>query len=327
MEQIVTLTLNPAIDGAAEAEQVRPIRKVRTWGERYDPGGGGINACRVIQELGGSSLAVYLSGGCTGPILDSLVQSAGLRSTRLPIAGHTRVSLTVHEHCSGQEYRFVPQGPIVEESEWRSCLDELEKCNFQFLLASGSLPRGVPTNFYSRVGQIARRKGAQVILDTSGDALRETLNQRVHLVKPSLGELEDLVGARLPSRTEQEAAAAKLVRTGLAEIVALTLGRNGAVLATSEGIWRLDAIEVGPKSAVGAGDSFLAAMTLTLAQGKSPLDAFAWGVAAGTAAVMTMGTELCRRTDVERIYREIQQRGGPQSVHQRMERQVSLPKT
>ncbi len=315
METIVTLTVNPAIDGAAEAEEVRPIRKVRTWGERYDPGGGGINASRVIKELGGSSLAIYLSGGCTGPVLDSLVQSTGLESLRVPIAGHTRVSHTVHEHSSGQEFRFVPQGPLVDESEWRRCLDVLDGCDFRFLLASGSLSRGVPNDFYSQVAQIARRKGAKFILDTSGDALKETLKQQVYLVKPSLGELEGLIGRKLAGPSEQQAAAAKLVAAGMAEIVALTLGRHGAVLATAEGVWQLDGISVETKSAVGAGDTFLAAMTLALVQGKPTVDAFALGVAAGTAAVMTMGTELSRRSDVERIYEQIQLSGGPRLVH------------
>jgi 6-phosphofructokinase 2 len=314
VEQIVTLTLNPVIDGAAEAEQVRPVRKVRTWGERYDPGGGGINAGRVIQELGGSALTVYLSGGCTGPVLDFLMETAGLRSRRVAIAGHTRVSHTVHEHRSGQEFRFVPQGPVVDPAEWEACLQVLKECDCRFLVASGSLPRGVPTDFYREVADIARKKGSQFILDTSGDALKAALQKRVHLVKPSLGELEGLLGCKLATPAEQEAGAAKLVTAGMAEMVALTLGRNGALLATPEGLWRVDGIAVPTKSAVGAGDSFLGAMTLALAQGKSSVDAFAWGVAAGTAAVMTVGTVLCRRSDVETIYRHIQEGGGPRLI-------------
>ncbi|HET9904293.1 MAG TPA: hexose kinase [Xanthobacteraceae bacterium] len=314
MEGIVTLTLNPTIDGAAEAERVAPIRKVRTWGERYDPGGGGINASRVIRELGGDSLAIYLSGGSTGPILDGLIRSAGLRSRRVPIAGHTRISYTVHEQTTGLEYRFVPQGPAVEPAEWEAALDALESLPCAYLLASGSLPNGVPADFYARVGETAARKGAKLVLDTSGAALKEALKRRVHLVKPSLGELEDLMGVRLPGAAEQEAAAAALVRNGAAEMVALTLGRDGALLATPAGAWRLDGIPVKTQSAVGAGDSFLGAMTLALATGKSALEAFTLGAAAGTAAVMTMGTELCRRADVERLYAQIQAGGGPRPV-------------
>ena len=305
MKRIVTLTLNPAIDGAAEANEVRPIHKIRTWAERYDPGGGGINVARVIEELGGSALAFYLSGGVTGPILDDLVREAGIESRRIPIAGHTRISHTVHELSSGYEYRFVPEGPAVTPEEWRSCLAALEGIDCDYLVASGSLPRGVPADFYVQVGEIAARTGARLVLDTSGEALRRATARGVYLTKPSLGELEDLVGRKLPGAPEQEAASRNLVASGAAQIVALTLGRDGALLTTADTVLRLDGVKVTPRSAVGAGDSFLAAMTLGLARGWPPEKAFVHGMAAGTAAVLTAGTELCRRADVERILAEI----------------------
>jgi 6-phosphofructokinase 2 len=305
MKHIVTLTLNPAIDGSAETEKVRPIRKVRTWGERYDPGGGGINAARVIRELGGVAFAIYLSGGTTGPLLDGLVRASGIESRRIPIADHTRVSHTVHERSSNLEFRFVPEGPVVAPEEWQACLAALEDIDCEYLIASGSLPRGVPDEFYVAVARLAARKGIRLVLDTSGDALREATAHGVYLIKPSLGELEDLVGRKFAAAAEQEAAVRHLVESGAAEIVALTLGQDGALLATRDGLRRLPGLKVTPKSAVGAGDSFLAAMTLGLAQGKNPEDAFDLAVAAGTAAVLTMGTELTRREDVERIYEEI----------------------
>jgi 6-phosphofructokinase 2 len=305
MKPIVTLTLNPAIDGAAEAEEVRPIRKVRIWGERYDPGGGGINVARVVQELGGDAFAIYLSGGTTGPVLDALVRAAGIESRRIAIAGHTRISHTVHERSSGLEFRFVPEGPSVTPQEWQACLAALEEIDCEYLVASGSLPRGVPVDFYLSVAEIAQRKRAKLVLDTSGEAFRRAAAHGVHLMKPSLGELEDLIGRKLPDPADQERAVQGLVESGAAEIVALTLGRDGALLGTAKGLRRLAGIKVEPKSAVGAGDSFLAAMTLGLAQARSPEEAFALGVAAGTAAVLTMGTELCRRDDVERIYDEL----------------------
>ena len=305
MKQIVTLTLNPAIDGAAETEAVRPIHKIRTWAERYDPGGGGINVARVIKELGGSALALYLSGGLTGPILDAMVQAAGIESRPIRSTGHTRVSHTVHEQSTGLEFRFVPEGPPVTLTEWQACLAALEEIECDYLVASGSLPRGVPADFYVRVRYIASRKGARLVLDTSGEALRQTMGQGVFLIKPSLGELETLVGRKLPYPTDQDVAAQELVALGAAEIVALTLGRDGAVLATRNQCIRLEGVKVTPKSAVGAGDSFLAAMTLGLAQGRRTEDAFALAMAAGTATVLTAGTELCRRADVERIYDDI----------------------
>ena len=177
---------------------------------------------------------------------------------------------------------------------------------------SGSLPRGAPDDLYADILDLAGRKGARLVLDTSGEALRATLRRGgVHLVKPSLGEFEALLGRTLREPVIQEEAARELVRTGAAEMLALSMGRDGALLVTDRAALRLSAPEVEVKSAVGAGDSFVAAMTLGLAQGRSPEDAFAYGVAAGAAAVMSPGTELCRREDVERLYQEIKGRGQP----------------
>src|SRR5687768_15807762 len=122
MRAIVTLTLNPAIDGAAEAEQVRPIRKIRTSNERYFPGGGGINVARVVAELGGAAMAVYLSGGVPGPLFDDLFARTGIPARRVPIADHTRISHVVYERSSGLEYRFVPEGPNITDVEQNACL-------------------------------------------------------------------------------------------------------------------------------------------------------------------------------------------------------------
>lgn len=305
MKPIVTLTLNPSIDAAAKAETVRPIRKVRTSEERYDPGGGGINAARVINELGGRSLALYLAGGLTGGVLDDMVERAGVRHWTLPIRGLTRVSHVVHELATGNEFRFTPEGPEVLEEEWRACLEQLSMVEFDCLVASGSLPRGVPEDFYRLVAEIAAAKRARFVLDTSGPALKAALGHGIHLAKPSLGELEGVVGRDLKDPATLQSAAEDLVRSGAVEILAVTMGHEGALLASAAGNRRLRAPRVEVRSAVGAGDSFVAAMTLGLARGHPIEEAFALGVAAGTATVMTIGTELCRRADVERLYGQI----------------------
>jgi 6-phosphofructokinase 2 len=305
MKPIVTLTLNPAIDSSCQADEVRPVHKVRTFEERYDPGGGGVNVARVMRELGGDAIAVYLAGGLTGQAFTQMIDAIGLQHRAVPIRGYTRVSHTVYERSSGQEYRFVPQGPEIHEDEWQACLHELEGVEFDYLVASGSLPRGVPDDFYARIAHMVSGRGARFVVDTSGAALKQTLEAGVYLVKPNLRELESVVGRSLREPAAQEAAARQLVARGGAEIVTVSLGADGALLATTAGCRRLRAPEVKPRSAVGAGDSFVGAMTLGLAQGRTPEDAFALAVATGTATVLTMGTELCRREDVERIYRQI----------------------
>lgn len=159
MKPIVTLTLNPAIDSACQADEVRPILKIRTTDERYDPGGGGINVARVIRELGGETIAVYLAGGLTGQAFNHMIDAIGLQSRVIPIAGDTRVSHVVYERSSGQEYRFVPSGPHIHEDEWQACLEAIAALDADYVVASGSLPRGLPEDFYARLARVVADKG------------------------------------------------------------------------------------------------------------------------------------------------------------------------
>ncbi|MBW8270491.1 1-phosphofructokinase family hexose kinase [Caldovatus aquaticus] len=302
--RIVTLTLNPAVDLACEAEAVRPVRKIRTTGETYDAGGGGVNVARVVHELGGETVAVATAGGVVGRFLEELLDAAGVPRRSVPIRGRTRISMVVHDRSSGLEYRFVPEGPVLEEAEWQAALRAIAEEPGAWLVLSGSLPRGVPEDFYARAAREARARGRQVVLDTSGAALRAALAEGgLALVKPSLGEFEALLGRPLQETAAIEAAAAELARSGAARLVAVTLGHRGAVLASAEGrTWRLPAPDVPVRGASGAGDSFVAAMTLALARGAPPEDAFVWGSAAGGATVASPGTAHARRAEVEAIY-------------------------
>ncbi|MFQ5972284.1 MAG: 1-phosphofructokinase family hexose kinase [Alphaproteobacteria bacterium] len=307
MKPIVTLTLNPSVDSSCQADDVVAIRKVRTFEERYEAGGGGINVSRVIRELGGETIAVYLAGGLTGHAFNDMVDEIGLDTRHIEIAGSTRVSHVVYERSTGQEFRFTPSGPEIRESEWRSCLEVLSSLEFDYIVASGSLPRGVQSDFYARVAHIAHERGARFVLDTSGTALYEALKEGVYLVKPNLRELQHLLGRKAHDRAEQAVLALEVVSSGRAEIVTLSLGADGALLAHDNETRHVASPHVEVRSAVGAGDSFVGAMTLGLAQERSLLDAFILGVATGTATVMTMGTELCHREDVENLYEQIKQ--------------------
>jgi len=304
------MTLNPTIDGSSEAEAVRHTYKIRTSSERFDPGGGGINVARVLARLGSEVEAVYLAGGATGPVLRGLLDRDAIRGRCIEIAGDTRISLTVHERQSGTEYRFVPAGPEVSAAECRRCLDAVRDLSCSWLVISGSLPRGVPVDFYAAMADVAAARAMRLVLDTSGPALKTTLARGgVHLVKPSLGEMEQLVGKRLRDPDLLIEAAKSVVESGGAEIVAVSMGHQGAVLVQAQRVLTLPALPVETRSAVGAGDSFVAAMTHGLANGRSVEDAFRLGIAAGTAAVMTPGTDLCHREDVERFAAALGVRG------------------
>ena len=307
MMNIATLTLNPTIDVSFAVDKVFHTHKMRGRDERHAPGGGGINVARVFVRLGGIARCYYLSGGPTGVALDGLLDLHLLVRRKIPIEGETRVSTTVFETESGREYRFVTDGPEVSPEEWQQCLDALAEAECDYIVASGSLPRGVPGDFYARVARQAKERGIRFVLDSSGTGLSEGLaGGNVFLVKPSIGELRALTGRELASDEEIAEAALAIVGRGEAVNVAVTMGRDGALLANAGGTLRLPAIEVEVASAVGAGDSFLAGMVHALASGRKVEDAFRFGIAAGTAAILTPGTDLARPADITRLYEQVQ---------------------
>ncbi len=307
---LLCLTMNPAVDLATETERVVPTHKLRCGSTLHDAGGGGVNVARVLTRLGGQCLCVCPTGGPSGQWLERRMRDEGLDSVFLPIADETRVSFTVHEHSTGAEFRFVMPGPRLTDAEWQGVLQYLDRLQPfpAIVVASGSLPPGVPADFYARLARLCRTQGARMVLDTSGPALAAALAEGVYLFKPNLKELTELAGRPLETPEHWQAAARQVITEGKAEVVALTLGHLGALLATREAMWSAPPLDVVVSSAVGAGDSFVGALVWGLQQGQ-PLDqAFAWGIAGGTATLLSVGTALCKPEDVRRLQARVQVR-------------------
>ena len=303
MAIIATLTMNPALDIATSTDRVEPTHKLRCSTPRYDPGGGGINVARAVHALGGQSIAVFPIGGPAGEMIRHMLQQESVPHCARPISGFTRESLAVEELTSGQQYRFILPGPELSPSDQERCLDQhfAAAASAQYIVASGSLPPGVPEAFYSRVAELARQHGKRFVLDTSGAALKQA-GSGIHLLKPSLRELADLTGQEIRTERDEERAARQILDEGRCEIVVVSLGARGALLATANTAERFAAIPVEARSTVGAGDSMLAGIVLALARGLPLRDAVRFGMAAGAAALLGSGTQLCRRSDVERLY-------------------------
>ncbi|GAA3906133.1 1-phosphofructokinase family hexose kinase [Microbacterium invictum] len=300
---ILTVTPNPALDVSTSTERVIAEHKLRCGPTRLDPGGGGVNVSRVVRNLGGASLAVYAAGGPTGQAYRELLDREGIASRMVRIAQSTRESFTVDETSSAEQFRFVLQGPELSEPEWRSLVsavaDDLPVGGF--LVGSGSLPPGAPVDLYAQLTRIAREHDARMIVDTSGEALRAALDEGVHLIKPSKRELGELVGAELGDLDSLIEASREMVGRGACETVALTLGGDGAVIVSAGEVLRLPTPRVKVLSTVGAGDSFLGALVLRLAQGRPLREAFRTAVAAGSATAALPATALCRADDVARL--------------------------
>lgn len=307
MELIVTLTPNPAIDISTSVDEIMPVRKLRCAEARRDPGGGGINVARVVRRLGGTVSAIYPAGGATGELLRRLVEREGIPGIAIPVAEETREDFTVFEQKSAQQYRFVLPGSPLSEPEWRACLNALEAMETAppFIVCSGSLPPGVSDDFYARVARFAKARGSKVVLDTSSKPLACALREGVYLLKPNLRELQELANVPLADEQSWLAAGRRLIEFGAAEIIALTLAERGSLLMTRDGALRASVPDVEAVSTVGAGDSFVGGLVWALAGRRSTVEALKWGVAAGTAAVLNPGTELCHAEDVVRLFEQV----------------------
>jgi 6-phosphofructokinase 2 len=304
MKTIVSITLNPTIDKSSSVEHVVAERKLYCKPPRFEPGGGGVNVSRAIKKLGGKSLLLYPAGGMTGKRLQELLDEEGLDHRPFPIAGMIRESLVILDESTGQQYRFGMPGPKLKKNEWESFLQELATIDPapDYVVASGSLPQGVPADFYAQVARIGKKRGAKTIVDVSGKALKETLDEGVFLIKPNVREFRELVGEEIKEKSQIKAEAQKMVKSGRCEVLIISLGAAGALVVSEEFTEHILPPTVPIVSKVGAGDSMVAGVTLSLARGNPLRESVLFGVATGSAAVMTPGSELCRREDAERLY-------------------------
>jgi 6-phosphofructokinase 2 len=302
MKSIYTLTLSPTIDKSCNVDRVIAEHKLRCTTPKHEPGGGGINVSRAIKKLGGESVALYPKGGATGELLHMLLDQEGISQHTVESKSWNRENFIVVEDSTNRQFRFGMPGPELQTSEWEQFLKDISSHEIDYMVASGSTPPGVPDEFYSRLAHIIKKKGAKLVLDTSGDALKEAADEGIYLLKPNLKELGELVGQELSDIRQQEEAAMNVVQTQKIELLVVSLGPAGAMMASKDGIVHVPAPPVNKKSTVGAGDSMVAGMVLSLSRDLSLAESLKYGIACGTAATMNAGTELCKKEDVENLY-------------------------
>jgi 6-phosphofructokinase 2 len=242
-----------------------------------------------------------------GDILQHLLDREELDHQSVRIESWTRENFIALDESTGLQYRFGLPGPDITESEWRRFIDAVEQMRPppEYLVASGSLPPGVPEDFYARLAETARSIDARYIVDTSGPALRRALEAGVYLLKPNLRELRQLTDQPLEHEREQKAAARQLIREGKSEVIILSLGAAGALLVTEDYAEHLRSPTVPIRSKVGAGDSMVGGIVAGLARGYDIRRAALYGISAGAAAVMSPGTELCRAEDVDQLFQQL----------------------
>lgn len=307
MTAIITYTANPAIDIWGQCDAVVPTEKNRIRDVRYDAGGGGINVARVLEALGVQAFPVYLAGGATGPLFETLLQRVLPRGLKVEIDGDTRLSEVVYDLATGHEFRFVAEGPVISEQECRRALETVSGVLDShtaggWFVASGSLPRGLPEHHYRDLADRVHAKGLRFALDCSGAALRRSCAEgTIDLLKLSRSELGELADHPLVNRQDIETAARDLVAGGRVAQVLVSLGPDGALLVDREHVVHAAALPVTVKSTVGAGDSFLGGFLYGLTQGASPQQALQTAILAGSAACLNPGTQLVNKAQFEAL--------------------------
>lgn len=299
---IVTLTINPALDKSTHFRGLVPEQKIRCESPRYDAGGGGINVSKAISRLGGESLCVFTSGGPIGEILKKLIEKESIEYKTIATQNWTRESFVAVDDNTNAQYRFGFSGDSISNTEKETIFKTIIDLKPKYLVLSGSLNEGLLADFYQIIIEKVKPFDTKIIVDTSGEALQKALETGVYLVKPNVGELAKLIGVEKLEMEEVEAAAKKLIEKGSATIVVVSLGPQGAVLVTKDQTEFVVAPNVVKKSTVGAGDSMVGAMTWALSQNKSLKEVVQWGVACGSAATMNEGTQLFKAEDAKRLF-------------------------
>lgn len=307
MSSIITITFSPCIDKSTTVPALVSEKKLVCTAPKLEPGGGGINIARALKKLGGSATAIFPSGGYTGKYFNHLLEKEGINSVIIETGNETRENIIVVDEATNNQYRFGMPGTELTEPEWKKCLQAVEEMeDAAFIIASGSLPPGVPDDIYALLAKIAKSKNAKFIVDTSGAALKHAAEEGVYMLKPNLGELSNLAGKNEIRPDEVKSIAKDIIAHGKCEVMVVSMGAAGAMLVTAEiaEIFRPPVVE--RKSTVGAGDSMVAGIVFYLAQGKNLLQAVQYGVACGTAATLNSGTELCKKEDADRLYALVQ---------------------
>jgi len=309
---IKTLTLNPAVDKAVTISHFAVGKVNRIASVRLDAGGKGINVARVLHLLGASTLAVAPVGGASGRFLSDRLTEEGIPHALVEVMGETRTNLKVVDPVLGTHTDINEAGPPLTQAVLtrlgESLLDGLGPGDA--VVFSGSLPEGVPRNFYGTLIAQARALGAFTVLDADGDVFSLGLGGKPDLVKPNRTELEAWAGGPLETETALLDAVG-LLRTAGAGNVAVSLGGEGAWLVNQDGAWFAPGLKVATQSTVGAGDSMVAALVWALVRGLNPSDALAHAVATATASVVRPGTGAPDPQDIERFLARVAVRYRP----------------
>lgn len=303
---IVTVTPNPVLDRTLTVPTIILNEMLRAQEIREDWGGKGINVSRALHALGLPSITTGFIGGNTGKKLVQGLHSLGIKTDVVYIQGETRTNIIITD-AKGEQYIKVNEpGPKVMESEVQR-LFALAKSYAQdgdIWALCGSLPPGIPADFYAQLIALLQSRGVKVVLDTSGEPLRLGLSARPYMIKPNINEVATYLGQTILSPAEAGRAVDTLLEMNI-PLVALSMGADGMLLANHQTRTWARPPKIVALNPVGAGDALVAGLIWAITQGLTLPEVARWGVAAGTAAAMHRGVSVGSREEIEAICKQV----------------------
>lgn len=304
---IVTVTLNPAIDISYQVPNFQLDRVHRAEAGNKTAGGKGLNVSRVLKQLGEEPLLTGFLGGKNGEWIQHKLSEENFHHAFVAIAGETRQCLAILDTEQNNQTEILEKGPVISELEieqFENVFQEFLK-EAEFVVASGSLPRGIPSNFYAEMGKWANSANVPFILDTSGEALVQGIEGKPFLIKPNRDELEQYANKENLELPEIIEVAKSIIEKGVQHVL-VTLGADGAILVTKEHVWQAQIPTIEVVNAVGSGDSTVAGMVYALKQGYELPECLKWACACGMANALEEATGSINRKNVDNLLGKIQ---------------------
>ena len=297
--RVITVTCNPSIDKTITVEKLQPYGLNRVLSSRLDPGGKGINVAKVLKSFGADVSVTGFIAGRQGELLSDFLNKSEISFDFQEIPGETRTNIKLVDLSVNKTTEINESGCFVDSfalAQFREKFGQL-MTQASIVVLSGSLPPGVPADFYAQCIHVARENGVKAILDADGEALIKGMEETPFAVKPNIQELEAFCGHRLSGTGEVVEAARELINRGV-EIVIVSMGPDGAVVVDKDAAYKTDAWNIRVQSTVGAGDSMVGALASSILKGSSLYDIAKLTTASGTVTASKAGTEICTLREV-----------------------------
>jgi 1-phosphofructokinase family hexose kinase len=303
---IITLTINPAIDRTVTVDKLVFEDRAYILDRTEAAGGRGINASHVIHSFGGKTLALLTCGGSNGERMSKFLSGLGFPFECVRVKEESRTNFTVSDK-QGLTIKLNEIGAPLDKRELKEIHDLVEArlSKAHWIMICGSIPPGVPAQFYCDVIRLAKKRGVKTLLDTDGDALVQGLDAKPTVITPNQHESERLLGRALITRSQCLDALERIQKMG-PESVILSLGSRGAVGSGPDGVFEVLPPHVDVLCPIGSGDAMAAAFTWGMEKKKSFAESLRWGVAAGTAKATLPGLTFPTLEQTRAIYKQVE---------------------